>query len=240
MTNHFKIFATQADYEAYIAGEHATPLVAYISATGKCVLPEGSGGGGNQLLRSIDIDDFTGTTYNDVATYITEATIPNGVTKIADSAFQACRALTSVRIPDTVTFIGNSAFSYCTALTSVDIGNSVTTIGDSAFQGCSGLTSVTIPNSVTIIGGSAFQGCSDLTSVDIGNSATLVGGRAFMYCHALTSVTVRATTPPSMQSSAFNNTNDTFIIYVPAASVEAYKAASGWSAYASRIQAISE
>jgi hypothetical protein len=38
-------------------------------------------------------------------------------------------------------------------------------------------------------------------------------------------------------NNAFYNTNNC-PIYVPSASVNAYKSASGWSTYASRIQAI--
>jgi len=38
-------------------------------------------------------------------------------------------------------------------------------------------------------------------------------------------------------TSAFDSTNNCQI-YVPAASVDAYKAATNWSSYASRIQAI--
>jgi len=48
-------------------------------------------------------------------------------------------------------------------------------------------------------------------------------------------VIVNATTPPTLGASAFNNTNDC-PIYVPCSSVSAYKAASNWSTYASRIQ----
>ena len=51
------------------------------------------------------------------------------------------------------------------------------------------------------------------------------------------SVTVNATTPPTLGESALDYTNNC-PIYVPAASVDVYKAASGWSTYASRIQAI--
>ena len=64
---------------------------------------------------------------------------------------------TSVTIPDGVTKIGNYAFNGCKALTSVTIPNSVTFIGGSAFYGCEALTSVTIPNSVTSIGSNVFS-----------------------------------------------------------------------------------
>ena len=141
-------------------------------------------------------------------------TIPNSVTSIRQSAFSNCAGLTSVNIPNSVTSIGGGAFGACWKLTSVTIGNSVTNIGDWAFINCYSLTSVTIPNSVTSI-----------------------GDRAFLYCEVLTSIVIEATTPPSLGSSAFNYTNDC-PIYVPSESVNTYKAASGWSNYASRIQAI--
>ena len=136
-------------------------------------------------------------------------------TSIAESAFQNCKGLTSVTIPNFVTSIGYNVFNDCTGLTSVTIGNSVTEIGSSAFIFCRGLTSITIPNSVTSISDYAFDGCSGLTSV-----------------------TIQATTPPTLGgSSAFSDTNNC-PIYVPAESVDAYKQATNWSAYADRIQAI--
>ena len=104
-----------------------------------------SGGGGNTLIKSIEIEDFTGTTFNRCTSYI---------------------------------------------------------------------TGVTIPDSVTSIGESAFDGC-----------------------YSLTSIVCNAPTPPTLGSYAFDGTNDC-PIYVPSASVNAYKEASGWSDYASRIQAI--
>ena len=135
------------------------------------------------------------------------------------------------------TSIAQLVFDSCTSLTSVNIPNSVTTIGDNAFRGCNGLTSVTIPNSVTSIDGSAFESCSGLTSVTIPNSVTSIGSYAFSGCSGLTSVTIHATTPPSLGSSAFNNTNNC-PIYVPAESLDAYKTAGNWSSLASRITAI--
>jgi hypothetical protein len=80
--------------------------------------------------------------------------------------------------------------------------------------------------------------CGNLTSVTIGNGITSIGNTAFNLCSALRSVTVEATTPPSLlNANAFNNTNNC-PIYVPAESVNTYKAANNWSSYASRIQAI--
>ena len=69
------------------------------------------------------------------------------------------------RVPDGVTRIGDSAFFDCTSLTSVIIPKSVTSIGSLAFLGCIRLTTVTIPDGVTSIGDAAFAGSS--TSINV-------------------------------------------------------------------------
>ena len=165
---------------------------------------------------------------------LTSVTIPNSVTSIGEEAFQYCSGLTSVTIPNSVTSIGLGAFDGCTRLTSVTIPNSVTSIGEEAFYECTGLISVTIPNSVTSIGGLAFYGCSGLTSVTIPNSVTSIGDYAFDGCTGLTSMTVEATNPPS---SADIVSNYNIPLYVPAGSVDAYKAADEWKNF-TNIQAI--
>ena len=145
-------------------------------------------------------------------------------------------------IPNTVTSIGEYAFRHCLVMTSIIIPDGVTTIGNSAFYYCTGLTgTLTIPNSVTTIGNSAFNK-STITSVTIGSGITSIGGYAFSYDIAgtrpLTTVTVLATTPPTAGTQMFYGQYSLSRIYVPAESVEAYKAASGWSTYANKIQAI--
>lgn len=137
------------------------------------------------------------------------------------------------------TFKVNAVFMQCNAITNVTIPDSVTSIGGSAFRACTGLTTVTIPNSVTSIGQGAFDGCSDLTSIDIPSSVTNIDRAAFQNCSGLTSVTVNATTPPTLGSNAFYSTNNC-PIYVPSVSVDAYKAATNWSTYSSRIRAIQD
>ena len=144
--------------------------------------------------------------------------------------------LESVEIGNCVTSIGNNAFYNCISLTSIDIPDSVTSIGMFAFYGDFNLTSIDIPDSVTEIGGYAFQSCGGLSSCTIGSGVTSIGEGAFAYC-SLTSITVNATTPPTLDSGVFDDTNDC-PIYVPAASLTAYQSATGWSDYSSRLQAI--
>ena len=132
-----------------------------------------------------------------------------------------------------LTITDSSAFRDCSGLTSVTIGNSVTSIGRSAFDGCSGLTSVTIPDSVTSIDWSAFDGCSGLTSITIPDSVTTIRLGAFYGCSGLKSITLKSTTPPTLGSDAIPTTIEKII--VPKSAINAYKAATGWSTYASKI-----
>ena len=210
-------------------------------------------------LTSIDIPDVITSIESSVfsgCSGLTSIDIPDGVTSIGNSAFSGCSGLTSIDIPDGVTSIGNSAFSGCSGLTSIDIPDGVTSIGNSAFSGCSSLTSITIPDGVTSIGGGTFGSCTSLTSITIPDSVTSIGNIAFNSCSGLTSITIpdgvtsigewafnscsslasvycRPTTPPTLGTCAFPNATQQ--IYTPTASVDAYKAAEGWSDYADAI-----
>lgn len=163
--------------------------------------------------------------------------IPSSVTAIKEYAFNHCFNLPSIIIPEGVTNIGNYTFSNCKSMTSVTIPNSVTSIGASSFSRCKGLTTVTIPNSVESIGEYAFYICSSLTNVNIGSGVTSIGAYAFSDVKNA-NITILATTPPTLGSNGFGYTFNNCQIYVPAESVDAYKAATNWSTYANQIQAI--
>lgn len=134
-----------------------------------------------------------------------------------------------------VSTIGRSAFSGCSQMSSIEIPSGVTNILGHAFRNCGSLRSITIPSGVTSVGDYAFNGCG-ITSIELPSGITSIGYRCFQWCSNLTSVVVKAATPPTLGSQAFDNTSCT--IYVLATSLEDYKVASGWSDYASRIQAI--
>lgn len=147
--------------------------------------------------------------------------------------------ITNLVIPSNISEIKHQCFVEG-IFSSITIPNTVTKIGTQSFYQCTGFTSINIPDSVTSIGNNALSGCTDLTSITIGTGLTRIEFSAFDGCTSLQSVTINATTPPTLSSLyAFDNTNDC-PIYVPAASVDAYKAASQWSKLSSRIQAISE
>ena len=113
-----------------------------------------------------------------------------------------------------------------------------TTVENQAFDNCQGLISFKLPNSITTIGSSAFNYCVKLTSLTLPDTLTSIDSFAFNGSRGLTSITFLSTTPPTLGSSVFNQTNNC-PIYVPAASVNDYKTAPVWSNYADRIQPIS-
>ena len=157
------------------------------------------------------------------------------VTQIGQAAFHDKTSLVSITLPRQVAVICGSAFDGCTSLSQIDLKN-ITSIESQAFSSCTSLASVTIPDSVTSIGDGAFHECTSLTSVIIGNSVTSIGDMAFEDCKSLTSVYCKPTTPPTAGSWMFHSTPSGRKIYVPMESVEAYKAASGWSDHASYIE----
>ncbi len=195
---------------------------------------------------------------------LTSVTIPNGVSVMGAWVFEHCTGLKSITIPDSVNSIGESAFDSCTALTAfygrfassdnrcliVDgvlnsfapvglteyvIPYGITSIGPKAFRNYTDLTSIAIPDSITEIGYRAFENCFGLTNITIPNSVTSIKGEAFGACTALASVYCEPTTPPMGAGSMFYGNASDRKIYVPNASVDAYKSAQYWSDYADAI-----
>ena len=192
---------------------------------------------------------------------LTSVVIPEGVTSIGDEAFRDCYNLISVRLPESLTSLGYFAFSGCENLVSVNIPQNIkslngytfrgcknlktitlpeglTSISYNAFDGCSSLTSIVIPDNVTSISEEVFKECISLESVVIGSKVKGIGYSCFRYCYALESITFKPQTPPTLGTDMFEGAAS-LKIYVPASAddsiIDAYKAASGWSPYASYI-----
>lgn len=166
--------------------------------------------------------------------------IPDTITSIGTSAFQNCFSLKNVVIPDEMTSIGGSAFNNCSALLEIKIPYGLTGIAGSAYQYCYSLQNITIPDTVTGIGNYAFITCYSLTSVIIPESVTSMGIHAFNNCNGILEYHFEGTEPLSLASTNSLGVSSDTIIYVPYSSdhsvLDAYKAATNWSTYASQIQ----
>ena len=115
---------------------------------------------------------------------------------------------------------------------------SVESIAESAFNGCHFITKVTVPNNVTTIGDYAFQGCTSCVVLILGESVENIGVGAFATCNVLKEMTVLATVPPVTGAEVFYLVDREIPVYVPAESLEAYKAAEVWKEF-TNLQAIS-
>ncbi len=106
-------------------------------------------------VQSIAIPDSVTTIEGSAfhSTFISNITFGENsqLTSIENYAFAYCPYLTNITIPDGVTSIGDDAFYDCGSLTSIAIPEGVTSIGKEAFSGCGSLTSITFESPATEI-----------------------------------------------------------------------------------------
>lgn len=138
-------------------------------------------------------------------------TIPEGVTKVGECAFQYCHGISSLVIPSTVMEM-KSGFECCTGLKSVTIKSGVRDIGEYAFYECTKLYSVELPSSVTNIGARAFSETA-IKEMIIPSRVEKIGVGAFIGCASIESILI----PPSVQSigvAAFNGCREDMSVVV--------------------------
>ena len=153
--------------------ENKTVLIAYPSANGHYLIPNGVTSIGNGAFQH--------------CAALTDVTMGNGVQSIGDNAFYDCRALTSATIPDGVTEIGRWAFYGCRALASVTFdGDAPALIRNNAFTGIPGNAIAYVwPDATGFpMEGESWNGLTvqcrtpAVTSIDTGSITTLVSGYA--------------------------------------------------------------
>lgn len=117
--------------------------------------------------------------------------------------------------------------------------SNVDRVSNSAFRGCADLVSAELPECL-YIRQLAFRSCSSLTQIVL-PACVSIQAEAFSYCSGLSKIVLLSDTVCALDNAnAFSNTpiaRGQGSIEVPAALVDAYKAASGWSTYAGAIRA---
>ena len=158
------------------------------------------------------------------------------------SAFSNCSKLKTINIPN-VKSIPYKTFENCAIEGQLNLN--VTNIGFAAFKG-NKISSLVCSEGLETISGSgdyangAFTDCALLTHVDFPSTVTSIGKHCFLRCKQLVTFICRNVTPPTLGPEVFTGTNTALSIYVPDSSVDTYRAASGWSTYASKIKPLSE
>lgn len=177
-------------------------------------------------------------------TGIYEITIPYNAS-IGNTAFYGCNNLRRV-VFNGANSIGSNAFSFSFRNADyVDFDTTNSTIYQT-LEGCltSGSTLIVgnpktgvIPEGIETIKSKSIAGYSWLNSITLPSTVTSIQNEAITFMDTIT-ITCHATTPPIMGSWQPIGYSTVTAIYVPADSVDAYKAAEGWSTFADVIEAI--
>ena len=114
---------------------------------------------------------YAGNVFLGCSSNVTQLTLKEGTTAIADMALSGHKNIASITIPSSVKTIGADAFFNCPKLTAITVPEGVSSIGEDAFRLCEGLASVSLPMSVKTIGQGAFYGCPNLKTVSYPGSA---------------------------------------------------------------------
>lgn len=199
----------------------------------------------NELIYFTGITSFTGgwqTSSFYGCTNLVELTLPPNCKNLPTYFVQSCTKLKTIYGLEQVTSIGQGATYGCSSLyiESLNLPYLAGTLRQYA------LTSPTIMRidnlgNLESIGGTTWEQnvfSSKTTFMRLPATLTSISAWAFQNMAALKVVISDNTTPPTCTANIFSNYTGT--IYVPDASVDAYKAATGWATYASRIKGISE
>ena len=146
-----------------------------------------------------------------------DVVIPDGVTKIASSAFNNDDWIESIVIPDTVTEIDNGAFYWCKNLREINLPDSITEIGEYAFKDCSSLEEIIVPGSVKEIKNSLFDDCVSLKHVKLSEGVKTIGNAAFHGCENLETIefpeSLEAVCTGALQGTAWLEKNQVLIVH---------------------------
>lgn len=185
---------------------------------------------------------------------LTEITLPSNLVSVGGGCFYNCKALTTVNVYADNLTIADRAFYSCESLETINSANPLQLSSDISklgmeFVGCKSLKAVSVAGGM--IGSFAFDGCESLVSVGIAEGVKTIGEYAFDGCTSLKrillpaslqeikhetfrnvvfeEITCLAVTPPSIRDNTF--TDYSAHLCVPAESMAAYAAASGWKEF---------
>ena len=91
------------------------------------------------------------------------------------------------------------------------------------------INKIILPDGLTSIGNNAFHSCSAFASIELPETLNSIGMNAFKRCSGLQLVVCHAATPPTLGEDAFYDISNRAILNVPVASIDAYKAITGYA-----------
>lgn len=145
-----------------------------------------------------------------------ELVLPKNLTMVGIGAFYGCDFSGELKLPANIASIGDKAFAYNWRLIGIlEFPEGIQSIGAGAFAKCSGIEGLVFPES--------------LESIRYEASYYEEGG-AFQDCFGIGSIVCKGSTPPYVQTGAFNGVaKDNFTLEVPESAIQQYQAAPGWN-----------
>ena len=164
--------------------------------------------------------------------------LPDGITSVGQYSFEYWSSAESLILPSTLVSFGQNAFRGWTSAKGLVIPEGVESItGADCFIGWTSATTLVLPSTLTALGSGVFMNWTSLLDLTLPqNLETISGGNTLRGLSSLQYLRCKRLTPPTgLSSSTLSGLNAACIIEVPAASLSAYRAASNWSAHASKM-----
>lgn len=186
-----------------------------------------------------------------MGTQLKKMTVPASVKELRGGAFQNCTRLESIEFQNEMEVFPNHTLTYCNMLQKIVLPDNISVIGDYAFDGtfiygsAYGLIGeFTCPETLRTIGIGAFNGNHGLKKVTLNATLEVINLYAFSNCTKLSEIVSLNPSVPACIDEAgmndvlycFNGVPETCVLYVPEASVDAYR--SEWGAKFSDIRPI--
>lgn len=234
------------DYKDNTISGHKIPSSFKVTLESSVTTIDNNAFDGLENLESVDVSKNLTAIGNFAFTgckKLTEISPLMNVVNLGEAAFNNCEKLTSISLYS-VEEIKRHTFYGCAALENVGIGIASVIYSEEiahyAFAGCKAITSFTASFTNPVFNsqnGVLYN--KDMTELvkfppakktyTIPSSVTSVRSDAFRYCMANAKITCLQETPPAMTEgeNLFSNAEGYVNVYVPAASIDAYKAAWG-------------
>ncbi len=161
--------------------------------------------------------------------------LPDETTELASSFLSQNKHIRRLEFPAGLPLLRSYVISSCTCLEELRLPDGITEIPYYFANSCTSLREVDIPEGVTVIGSASFGSCLNLSRITIPAGVTQIDSYAFNISGVPLTVIMRGSVPPTLGSTVFSTSSSGLRILVPAAAVETYKAAAGWSEYANYI-----
>ncbi|HPE90622.1 MAG TPA: leucine-rich repeat domain-containing protein [Spirochaetales bacterium] len=226
----------EQDGVEYGLDEAGWTLVSARAASGDVVVPE--------AVRGSPVVAVAENAFRESS--VESVTLPSSVLRVGEYAFMDCGSLTTADLGPGVTELPTGAFYGCAALERVALSDALASVGENAFYACAGLAALDLGDRLETLASRAVNDCDALVRLELPASLATMGYAAVVSCDGLTDIVMLGPTPPAVVGSgdavpaAVTACGSLARVSVPAAAVDAYKAAVGWSVNASLIVAIAD